>query len=631
MKTTTNVIKTIFKASDQSTAILKKIQFSTANMVSRASKSMTRFADGTNKIAKSVGVGLTAAFAVASGAALIVGRAIMGTAASLDDMNETTTALSFPIEEFQKWTYVADRAGVSSEEFTGSLTRFSKAWSSAKFGKGNLITTLQAMGQGALVKSLKNTTNAADAFDIYVTAMRAAKTPAQQTAMAFAAFGKNSLRMANIAKMSAEEIAKLKAEMVGNGIVTQQQANEAELFNDTMDALKRTIKGFMVQVLLPLMPILTEVAADFRAWVIANRELIKIKIKEGLQWLIDNADRIKTWVVNIGKITLAFYAFVAVVNILKYAMIVLNAIVSANPWVWLALAFIAAQAAIWLFRDEVDLFMAFIFDRCAEIGNAFISAFIDIVAPFMEVFNELKNNVVSFINSVVAIWDGGWSGLVDRFYALLAGVASFFSAIGNLFVNIWSGNWDAVYLAFSSVWDRIKIKAGDVLDGLIKKTQVLGKIVGFLVNPAGTIAAAAGAKVGEVIVGNKDVVPNVADLYETPKEKTLTERLAELPGMSNLFGTQGTTPTALTDALTQYQGALMPSAAPKEASIAAPAKNERQIPRERVHVVGPEDTTYYMRETVDRSEVTIKDETKRAKVTRGRLPSSTRLFHSGGM
>lgn len=278
-------VEAVFKAVDRITAPVSRMQ----NRVGKFTRGMAR---GFRKVDRAIGKMLsgmktvalftTGALTVAAtGAAL----AVKSLADEADALAKQSRRLDFPIEDLQEWKFAAEQSGVSTELFDKSIGAFSKRLGEARAGTGALVTILKKSNP-ELLKQVTSADNVADAFDLYLKAMRETPNATDRAALAAAGFSRAGLKMANIVDNSADAISKLRKEQRENGVLTKQQAENAEAFNDSMNSLMRSITGLRDTVLAPLLPMLTSFATKTREWVIANKELIATGIADFIKGAI---------------------------------------------------------------------------------------------------------------------------------------------------------------------------------------------------------------------------------------------------------------------------------------------------------------------------------------------------------
>ena len=282
-------IEAVFKAVDRMTGPIAKMQ----SRIGRFTNSMTKNLEGVSNVTSSVYGGLKTG-------ALAAGVALGGVAVALDHVSDRgddllmrSGRLNFPIEALQEWQFVAEQTGLTVEEFDTALDKFSKTLGAAKLGQGALVSTLKATNP-KLLRQLVATKDTAQAYEIYLSALRKIPDVNKRAAVAAAGFGKAGDKMNQIISESTDSIAAMRLEARQNGIMTLEQAKAAEAYGDAMNSFKRSVTGLMQSALLPLMPVLNEALGTARAWVVANREIISAKVLEYFTFLVTNfADIVK--------------------------------------------------------------------------------------------------------------------------------------------------------------------------------------------------------------------------------------------------------------------------------------------------------------------------------------------------
>jgi hypothetical protein len=471
-------IKTTYRAIDKSTRTIGKIQSSVIKFTSKAAMGMRKLDRANARVRNTVTRGLKIGFAAASGVAIGLYAAINKTADSMDKLAKRARSINFPIEEFQEWRFVAEQSGVTSDVLDKSIQKFTKNVGDAKNKTGSLYTILKKSDRG-LLNQLKSTKDSSQAFELLIDKIRKIKDPTLKASIASAAFGRSGIDMVNMANLGTEEIKKLRKQMRENGVVTEKQANLAEAYNDMMNRVKRTLGGLIVEVLTPLMPIITDLANRFREWAVANKAVISDTFKKALQWIRDNFEQIQYWAGKIGKAIVAFYGLSGAISGASKAMQALSAVSKMNKFVLLAIAIAAVVAAIWVFKDEI-----------AELGRRLVGWFEYIKGKIIDVANHPKEYMIAAWQetkeAVLSIVSSLWSGIVtvatiwlNTLISLVkfqfSNFADIFSAVGSLLV----GNWDAAAAKIFGILERIKSAAKVILDPIMSVMRSVGDYLGF--------------------------------------------------------------------------------------------------------------------------------------------------------
>ena len=614
-------VKTTYRAVDRTSRVLGKMQTKVAKFAARASRSMNRISRATSKVSGTLTAGLKIGAVATTGAVIGLAAAITKTAESMDLLAKQAREVNFPIEEFQEWRFVAEQSGIDSEKFSKGMLTFNKRLGKLKGGFGPLYTALKKTNP-QLARQLKAAENSAQAMDIMVRAMQDAKGADMKSMLADAAFGLT--KMSLVGMKSADAIAALRGEMRENGIVTGEQAAQAEAYNDMMNRLKLTITGLLVNVLTPLMPIIKEIADSIRMWAGENRELISSKFAEYLKWIVDNFSLIVEWGKKIGAGIAIFYGVVAAIKVLNAVMTVFNAIAAMNPIGLIVIAFIAAIALITVFRDEINAFMFKIFDAIAAVGKAIKTFFVgiwewlkaslvsirdffvgvweflyskfgmvfDAIAAYFIMWVDIVKNIFGFF---IAVFTGDWDKAGEHLMGIWEAVKTFFVEVFGGILSYLSGWVDSVISFFSGMWDRILATVTPWIDTL---KELFGAFVDFF---TGDWESA-----GERFVRVWERIKNAAKSVIGWLLDKLGPVISAVRSVGSVFGFDG-------------EGAEG-GAGGGGRSLASPIRPTVNLSQSATESISREQT-----------EVTLRDETGRAEVTKGGKGRGFKMVHSGAM
>lgn len=390
-------IEAIFKGVDKMSAPVAKMTRGVGNLTKRMELGLRRVDRATKNLGRSISTNFKRAMAIGTLAAGAFAVALNGVAEEGDALAKQARRLQFPIEELQTWKFVANQAGVSNELLDKSLGAFSKRLGEAKAGLGPLASQLKRTNP-ELLKQLTSTDSIAEAFDIYIKAMRGAANATDQAAMASAAFSRAGLQMVDITKLSEDQIAKLTAEQLKNGVITMKQAEAAEAYNDAVGSLKASMRGLMRDALIPIAPILTDLAKRSREWILANKADILDKIERGFKMIGSGLSFLYKHGKTIAKVTAWILGLVVALKTLILVMTAVNLVMGANPIVLIVLAITAAIAGLvfairWVIKN---------FDKLKD-------SFKSIPAPFKIAIAGMMGPVGWFLTAAILIkkhWGG---------------------------------------------------------------------------------------------------------------------------------------------------------------------------------------------------------------------------------
>lgn len=309
-----------------------------------------------------------------------------------DNLNDLRQQTGVGVETLSKFGAAAEDSGSSLDEVAKAMGRLSKgivdpASKTSEALKSIGISSTDASGKVRSVDQIM--------LDL---AAKFATMPdgAQKTALAMQLFGKSGASLIPMLNQGRDALSQYQATMTGEG------AAAADQFNDSLNAIARSLAGPFNQAVAALLPTMTQIAQA---------------IATGIQWFSQLPQPIQGAVIVVGGLVAAFAALapaitaivtvagaigpalagigaaIAAVGPLLSGLLPILAAVFTGPIGWIALA-VAAGAAIFAFRDQI--------------GQAFqaIGATLKIAA---QGFNEV------FIKPVAGFFKGLYDGIVKTF------------------------------------------------------------------------------------------------------------------------------------------------------------------------------------------------------------------------
>lgn len=285
------------------------------------------------------------------------------TADSVDSLSEMTRLIGIGFEDFQRFQFAAQRAGVGAEEFGGAIRFLAKSLEKARAGEGSLGKLLKDHIPSVLTR-LKATKDTGEALELVLETMRRLPDAAKRNAFAVAAFGRSAQKMALFAGMSENELRALmrRADELG-GVLSNRAAAAAEDLMDSFDDLAFSAKGLAAGIVAELFPDMKAATDQVLAFVAANRELILSKGKETILafatgvkdlglFLTENVPKLQQFVSDVGglKTVLVGIAAISLAPVLQ--AVVAIGIALGGP-VSAALALASALAYVLTHLDQV--------------------------------------------------------------------------------------------------------------------------------------------------------------------------------------------------------------------------------------------------------------------------------------
>jgi Ca2+-binding EF-hand superfamily protein len=240
---------------------LKKLQKEIKKTDSTFGKLGKSLAKGSFKIASGGLKSLAATATVASAAFVAFGVKAINV---LDDIEKASSKLGVSSRFLTSWQKVARQAGLTTENFTIGLQRFLRRIGEAQIGTGTLVKPLEEMGI-SLRDANGNLKDGTVVFEEYIKVLSNTESSTKKLRLAFAAFDTEGVAMVNIAKMSSEEIDKIRQRAEEAGIVIDTKlvvaaAKAKDAFADLVDVGK----GFGLQFFGSLAPALETFTQDLR-------------------------------------------------------------------------------------------------------------------------------------------------------------------------------------------------------------------------------------------------------------------------------------------------------------------------------------------------------------------------------
>ena len=194
-----------------------------------------------------------------------------------DQLAKTSERLGFTVEELQKFEYVADLAGVSSENFVKGMKKLSEASVEAVGGTESQVKAFRALGisvknaDGSIKSSQELLLAMADRF---AESGKRELSASQKIYAAQKLLGKSGADMITVLNQGSEAIKAQMDELVSLGIIDKKQAEESALYRDEVGKLNRAINHLSISVASDLFGPMTESVKYLTDYLKNNRETL---------------------------------------------------------------------------------------------------------------------------------------------------------------------------------------------------------------------------------------------------------------------------------------------------------------------------------------------------------------------
>jgi hypothetical protein len=215
----------------------------------RAEKRSREMAREIDKAFKMVGLAATAV-----GAAFVaMTKSVIDNA---DAIAKSARSIGITTESLSALQYAADLSGVSSQELTSALDRLNR-------GAAQGSKAFEAMG--IQVRNAQGNLKATDALLKEVSDKFASYADgAEKSALAQELFGRSGANMISFLNSGSDGLSEMQREAERLGIIIGGDlAANAELFNDNLTRITRSVQGLVVQLVGPLVGALARVTSEF--------------------------------------------------------------------------------------------------------------------------------------------------------------------------------------------------------------------------------------------------------------------------------------------------------------------------------------------------------------------------------
>lgn len=378
-------VPTVFTAVDRMSRTMQVMGRSVTGFAARAEVAMARASRATAMANRRFNALTSSIFNLRNAAA--IGIAALGvkkmldmataTAKAGDEIAKTSRQIGITAEALQEFRFASDRQGVSSEVLTKSFQLLNRNIGDVQLGQGTLTTILKRTNP-ALLEQLKQVDNNAEAFELISGAISSMPNQLQRAALAQAAFGRSGQDMLKLLEAGPDGIAALREEARKyGGVMSNEAAVASEKFVDAQTNMQFAMQGLRMMLGVQLMPVIQGYVERITDAVVANKELIGVKIgqfvdklSQSVAWLVDNWAQV--WRI-IKIVTIAFVGMKAAIlasqaaiaiaqgGLLLYKGVLMAVTVATQVWGMVtSLAAIGALAPILLIVAAFGLLVAVI-------------------------------------------------------------------------------------------------------------------------------------------------------------------------------------------------------------------------------------------------------------------------------
>ena len=421
-----------------------------------------------------------------------------------------------------------------------------------------------------------------------------------------------------------EGLAKFRDSLNGaGGAAGQMAATMRDTTTGDIDGFTSAIDGVKTAIFGVISGPFRELLAGLTEWTNKNRDVITSGIKEFLDWFSGALPEIVKWGRRIAVIAGVFLSVAAALKVMTAATVAFNVVmgvlkgaIAINPF----FALVAAIALLIAFWPEISAFFASLWDDIkaitASVGEWFseawqtvsdvaISAFESIASFFISIWDTVKSALVAAFEFIVGVLTIVYGPIFEE----LQPVFDWLVEIGTMLME----KWGIVRDFLAGIWQAVSGKASEAWGG-IKETAV--GVADAIVGSFSAAWDAVSAKAEEVFAMVKEVWAPISDFFSG-----LWDGIVSV--FTEKFG-------AIADAVGSVVGAIRSVG---RDTLGTNDEGDGPSRTRAPNVVSPQErTARTISETTNttRGEVTIRDESGRAEVTRQpRGPVAVRVQATG--
>ena len=421
--------------------------------------------DSFDKKIKSTVTGLAGFIAIGAAAATGVFLFAKNIAASTDKLGKFSEQIGVDIESLQELGFAAELNGSSIDSMNSSLSSLSKIMSEASRGLGGGVEAFGILGLS--VTDTQGKIKDTDEF-LFEIADSMSKLGSQAEKIELASkLGIDASLISTLDKGSAA-LRRQREEAQSLGfILDKNAASGAANFNDALLKTQSVISGVTNAIGTGLMKEITPMLNAFVEWFKANKDIIKVKVKEfidGLVSVIRNLVSVVLWGIKIFK------EFKGVFIAIGAALVILNAVLLTTKLIMIGinLAAIAIPLLIGLAIAAIVAGIILLIDDIIAFATGADSALGDLLKGFPKIEAAVKAVIEGF--KIFFTWLGTAS--VKAFNTVTSFLTKLWDDPVQLFKDIWNDTTDF----FKNIWDTaiefVKTKFKDFVNFIPKFLKV---------------------------------------------------------------------------------------------------------------------------------------------------------------
>lgn len=379
---------------------------------------------------------LSTVTALGAGALTGLFVAVEKSASAGDRIAKFSRRVGLSVDSLQALRFAAERSGVDTEKADKSFEKLGKAVSEAAAGMGPAKDLFKALNIPLKDSTGRLRNQEAVLLDL-AEAYTKIKDPQDKTRVSMTLFGEEGVALTEMLNQGSVGVRGLMDEYkrLGGGL-SQQQAANAEIFEDKLSNLKVTLGALANQLTANLIPVISDMMTRFQEWALTNKDVVQ-KFAEGFaQKLPQILDRVGSALMSLAQSAgPVIESFLKIMDVLGPGKVIFGALAAfiAGPFVLSLLSVIPALVSVGSAFTTTLAAVGGVSGILAAVGGAF-TAFSGVITA--TVLPAIYSIGVALLTTPV-----GW---------ILAAIA----AIAGAVYLIWK-NWDTVSGWIMSAWGKV--------------------------------------------------------------------------------------------------------------------------------------------------------------------------------
>jgi hypothetical protein len=379
---------------------------------------------------------LSTATALGAGALTGLFVAVEKSASAGDRIAKFSRRVGLTVEGLQALRFAAERSGIGTEDADKAFEKFGKSVSEAVAGTGEAGKLFSALGI-TLKDSTGRIRKQEDLLLDLAQAYTKIQDPQDKLRASLVLFGKSGGGMVEMLNQGKDGVQALVTEYqrLGGGL-SQQQAANAEIFEDTLSNLKVTLGALANQLSSNLIPVISDMMVRFQEWALTNKDTVQ-KFAEGFaQKLPQILDRVGSALMSLAQSAgPVIESLLKIIDVLGPGKVIFGALAAfiAGPFVLSLLSVIPALVSVGSAFTTTLAALGGVSGVMAAVGGA---------------FSVLSGVITATV--LPAIYSIGVALLTTPVGWILAAIA----AIAGAVYLIWK-NWDTVSGWIMSAWGKV--------------------------------------------------------------------------------------------------------------------------------------------------------------------------------